>query len=189
VSFNSLIVQLLNGLASASTLFLVAVGLSLIFGVSRIVNFAHGSLYMLGLYLAYSCIERFGPHSGLGFWGGVLAAALITAALGALIEILVLRRIYRAPELFQLLATFAVALIARDAVLWLWGPEDLLGPRAPGLKGSIEVMGARLPTYDLLLVVVGPLVLGLLWLVLQRTRFGVLVRAATQDREMVSAWV
>jgi branched-chain amino acid transport system permease protein len=187
VSFNSLIVQLLNGLASASTLFLVAVGLSLIFGVSRIVNFAHGSLYMLGLYLAYSCIERFGPHSGLGFWGGVLAAALITAALGALIEILVLRRIYRAPELFQLLATFAVALIARDAVLWLWGPEDLLGPRAPGLKGSIEVMGARLPTYDLLLVVIGPLVLGLLWLVLQRTRFGVLVRAATQDREMVSA--
>ena len=187
MSFNSLIVQLLNGLASASTLFLVAVGLSLIFGVSRIVNFAHGSLYMLGLYLAWSCIERFGPASGLGFWGGVLAAALITAALGALIEWIVLRRIYRAPELFQLLATFAVALIVRDAVLWLWGPEDLLGPRAPGLKGSIEVMGARLPTYDLLLMGVGPLVLALLWLVLQRTRFGVLVRAATQDREMVSA--
>ncbi len=187
MSLHSLLVQLLNGLASASTLFLVAVGLSLIFGVSRIVNFAHGSLYMLGLYLAFSLIERWGPGSGLGFWGGVFAAALLTAVIGAAIEVIVLRRIYAAPELFQLLATFAVALMMRDAVLWWWGPEDLLGPKAPGLKGAVDVLGAPLPTYDLLLVAVGPLVLGGLWLLLHRTRFGLLVRAATQDREMVSA--
>ncbi len=187
MTLQTLIVQLLNGLASASTLFLVAVGLSLIFGVSRIVNFAHGSLYMVGIYLAYSLIERFGPTSGLGFWGGVLVAAVLTAAIGAVIELLVLRRVYLAPELFQLLATFAVALIVRDAVLWLWGPEDLLGPKAPGMKGAVEVLGARLPVYDLFLVVVGPLVLGALWLLLTRTRFGVLIRAATQDREMVGA--
>jgi branched-chain amino acid transport system permease protein len=187
VTLQSLVVQLINGLASASTLFLVAVGLSLIFGVTRIVNFAHGSLYMVGIYLAWSLIERFGPASGLGFWGGVLAAALLTAAIGAVLELLVLRRIYAAPELFQLLATFAVALIVRDAVLWFWGPEDLLGPKAPGMKGAVEVLGARLPVYDLFLVAVGPIVLGLLWLLLARTRFGVLIRAATQDREMVGA--
>jgi branched-chain amino acid transport system permease protein len=187
VTLQTLVVQLINGLASASTLFLVAVGLSLIFGVSRIVNFAHGSLYMVGIYVAFSLIEHFGPTSGLGFWGGVLAAALVTAAIGALIEVLVLRRVYAAPELFQLLATFAVALIVRDAVLWLWGPEDLLGPKAPGLKGAVEVLGARFPVYDLVLVAIGPLVLGALWLLLTRTRFGVLIRAATQDREMVGA--
>jgi branched-chain amino acid transport system permease protein len=187
VTLQTLVVQLLNGLASASTLFLVAVGLSLIFGVSRIVNFAHGSLYMVGIYIAYSLIERLGPATGLGFWGGVALAALATAAIGALIELVVLRRIYAAPELFQLLATFAVALIVRDAVLWAWGPEDLLGPKAPGMKGAVEVLGARLPVYDLFLVAVGPLVLGALWLLLRRTRFGVLIRAATQDREMVAA--
>ncbi|MBU6270435.1 MAG: ABC transporter permease [Betaproteobacteria bacterium] len=187
MSAQTLIVQLLNGLAGASTLFLVAVGLSLIFGVSRIVNFAHGSLAMVGIYLAWSFIDRLGAGSVLGFWGGILAAALLTAVIGALIELTVLRRIYAAPELFQLLATFAVALVVRDAVLWLWGPEDLLGPRAPGLKGAVEVLGARLPSYDLLLVVIGPLVLGALWLLLRFTRFGVLVRAATQDREMVAA--
>jgi branched-chain amino acid transport system permease protein len=187
VTLQTLVVQLLNGLASASTLFLVAVGLSLIFGVTRIVNFAHGSLYMLGIYLAYSLIERLGAASVVGFWGGVLLAALLTAAVGAAIELLVLRRVYAVPELFQLLATFAVALIVRDAVLWLWGPEDLLGPKAPGMKGAVEVLGARIPVYDLFLIVVGPVVLGLLWLLLTRTRFGVLIRAATQDREMVAA--
>ena len=187
MTWHSLLVQLLNGLASASSLFLVAVGLSLIFGVSRIVNFAHGSLYMLGIYLAYSCIERFGAGTALGFWGGVAVAAVLTAAVGALIEVTVLRRIYAAPELFQLLATFAVALIMRDAVLWWWGPEDLLGPRAPGLKHAVQVLGAPLPAYDLLLVAIGPLVVLALWWLLRRTRFGVLIRAATQDREMVGA--
>lgn len=187
MTIQSLVFQLLNGLASASTLFLVAVGLSLIFGVSRIVNFAHGSLYMVGIYLAYSGVMHFGPSTGIGFWGGVLLAAGLTALIGGAIELLVLRRVYGAPELFQLLATFAVALIVRDAVLWVWGPEDLLGPKAPGLKGAVEVLGARLPVYDLVLIAIGPLVLGFLWLLLTRTRFGILIRAATQDREMVGA--
>ncbi|HET9043771.1 MAG TPA: ABC transporter permease, partial [Burkholderiales bacterium] len=101
---SSIFIQFLNGLANASTLFLIAVGLSLIFGVTRIVNFAHGSLYMLGLYVAYTLIERLGV-TPLGFWGGIVGAALAVAVVGALIEILVLRRIYHAPELFQLLAT------------------------------------------------------------------------------------
>ena len=178
-------VQLLNGLASASSLFLVAVGLSLIFGVTRIVNFAHGSFFMLGVYIAYMLVERFGAV--LGFWPALALAALAVGLIGAVVEVVLLRRIYHAPELFQLLATFALVLVIKDAALWLWGPEDLLGPRAPGLGGSVSILGRRFPQYDLLLIAAGPLVLGALWLLLTRTRFGTLVRAATQDREMVAA--
>ncbi len=185
MSFSGFIVQLLNGLAGASSLFFVAAGLSLIFGVTRIVNFAHGSFFMLGIYIAYTLVERLG--AGLGFWPALVLSALATGIVGALIEVVLLRRIYKAPELFQLLATFALVLVIKDAVLYLWGPDELLGPRAPGLAGSVEILGRQFPSYDLFLIVIGPIVLGLLWLLLTRTRWGTLVRAATQDREMVSA--
>lgn len=186
MSLNALLVQFLNGLAGASTLFLLAVGLSLIFGVTRIVNFAHGSFYMLGIYVAYSLTTHIGG-SVFGFWGSVVLAAVAVGVIGVVVECLLLRRIYRAPELFQLLATFALVLIARDAALAIWGPEDLLGPRAPGLKGAVEILGRQFPQYDLVLIFIGPAVLGALWWMLTRTRFGVLIRAATQDREMVGA--
>ncbi len=185
MSFSGLLVQLLNGLAGASSLFLVAAGLSLIFGVTRIVNFAHGSFFMVGIYVAYSLVANLGGV--IGFWPSLLLAALAVGVLGALVEILLLRRIYKAPELFQLLATFALGLVIKDAVLWFWGPEELLGPRAPGLTGSVMILGRLFPEYDLFLIVAGPVVLGLLWLLLTKTRFGTLVRAATQDREMVGA--
>jgi branched-chain amino acid transport system permease protein len=185
MSLEALLFQALNGLAAASSLFLVGAGLSLIFGVTRIINIAHGSLYMLGLYLAATFALKVG--GGLGFWGGILAAGLVVAALGALVEVLLLRRIYQAPELFQLLATFALVLIINDAVQYVWGPEDLLGPRAPGLRGSVEILGRNFPTYDLFLIAIGPLVLLLIHLMLAKTRFGRLIRAATQDREMVGA--
>src|SRR5215472_8073835 len=185
MTFSGLLFQALDGLAAASGLFLVAAGLSLIFGVTRIINIAHGSLYMLGTYVAATIALR--VAGGLGFWGGIVATALLIGLFGAVIEIVLLRRIYRAPELFQLLATFALVLVISDAVLWLWGPEDLLGPRAPGLRGAIDVLGRRLPSYNLFLIFVGPLVLIALHLALAKTRFGRLVRAATQDREMVGA--
>ena len=158
----------------------------MIFGVTRIVNFAHGSLYMLGIYVAYSLITRLGT-TALGFWGGVIAAGIVVGCFGALIEILLLRRIYRAPELFQLLATFALTLVVKDFALWMWGAEDLLGPRAPGLRGSIPILEQPFPEYDLVLIAIGPLTLAALWLILNRTRWGTLVRAATEDREMVGA--
>lgn len=186
MTFSSILIQLLNGLASASSLFLVSAGLSLIFGVTRIVNFAHGSLYMLGLYGAYTLIEVLG-RTPLGFWSAVALAALAVGIAGVLIEVLVLRRVYRAPELFQLLATFAVVLVIKDIALFAWGPEDLVGPRAPGFDTAVEILGKRIPSYDLLLIAIGPVVLAILWLLLTRTRWGALVRAATQDREMVGA--
>ena len=176
MTLSSLLVQLLNGLAGASSLFLVAAGLSLIFGVTRIVNFAHGSFYMVGIYIAYTLVERLGGV--IGFWPALLLAAVAVGLIGAVVEVLLLRRIYHAPELFQLLATFALALVFKDLVLRLWGPEELLGPRAAGLEGSVQILGRRFPMYDLFLIVVGPAVLGLLWLLLTRTRWGTLVRAA-----------
>src|SRR5213078_2006457 len=129
MDISGFVVQLLNGLAGASSLFLVGAGLSLIFGVTRIVNFAHGSFYMLGIYIAYSLVQRMG--AGAWFWPALLIASLLVGVVGALIEMVLLRRIYRAPELLQLLATFALVLVIRDFALWAWGPADLLGPRAP----------------------------------------------------------
>jgi len=184
---NLIVIQTLNGLASASSLFLVASGLSIIFGVTRVVNFAHGSFYMLGAYIAWSLVTRFGPASAAGFWAGVLLAALLVGIVGVVIEVGLLRRIYQAPELFQLLATFGVLLMVQDIALAAWGPQDLLGPRAPGLSGFVSILGGRFPAYELFLIGLGPVVLGGLWLLFNRTRWGTLVRAATLDREMVGA--
>ena len=164
----------------------MALGLTLIFGVTRVVNFAHGSFTMLGAYLAVSLNSKLGGGA-LGFWGGALAAAIMVGALGAIVEVSILRRIYAAPELLQLITTFGIVLVLKDAVLYVWGPEDLLGPRAPGLRGAVMLLGKPFPTYDLLLLALGPAFLGLVWLLLTRTDFGTKVRAATEDRDMAAA--
>jgi branched-chain amino acid transport system permease protein len=179
-------VQLLTGLSGASSLFLVAAGLTVIFGVTRVVNFAHGSLYMLGAYVGWSLLTRL-PHDPLWFALGVLGTAAVIAMLGLVMEVALLRRVYRAPELFQLLATFGVVLMVQDATLWIWGPADLSLPRPPWLRGFVRIAGERFPLFDLVLIGIGPLVLAALWLLFTRTRWGRLVRAATQDREMVAA--
>jgi branched-chain amino acid transport system permease protein len=184
-----LLIQSLSGLASASSLFVIASGLTLVFGVTRIVNFAHGSFYMLGAYLAVTIVPwllEFDRSPWL-FLIGVTASAIVVGLLGVAMELLLLRRIYKVPELFQLLATFGVVLMVQDAVLKLWGPVDIPGPRAPGLRHGVEILGQRFPAYELFLIFVGPAVLGLLWLLMHRTRFGILIRAATRDREMVGA--
>jgi branched-chain amino acid transport system permease protein len=186
VNWSSLLGQLLNGLVDASAMFLVAAGLSLIFGVTRIINFAHGSLYMLGLYLAYMLVHVFGS-SDIGFWGAVLLTAALTGLLGGAIEVLLLRRLYQRSELLQLLATFALVLIIKDAVLYFFGPDDLFAPRAPHLSGAIELFGRLVPSYDLVLIVAGPLVLAGLWMLQHHSRLGRLIRAATQDRQMLAA--
>jgi branched-chain amino acid transport system permease protein len=167
-------------------LFLVASGLSLIFGVTRIVNFAHGSFYMLAAYLTYSLTAAL-PLGPGAFYAGALLAAALVAGLGGLVEVLLLRRVYRAPELYQLLLTFALVLIAADAVRMFWGADNKTGPAAPRLAGSVPVAGQLFPSYDLAVIAFGPLVALGLWLVFHRTRWGVLIRAATQDREMVAA--
>ena len=178
--------QFVAGLSYASTLFLLSAGLTLIFGVTRVVNFAHGSLYMVGAYVASTATAAL-PSTPAGFIAGLLVAALAVALLGALIEVLVLRRIYGAPEIFQLLATFGLVLVVQDLALAVWGPEERFAPRAPGLTGSVELFGALIPEYTLFLIVVGPLVFALLAGLLKRTRWGVWIRASAQDRETAGA--
>jgi len=189
VQWDFLLVQSLSGLASASSLFVIASGLTIVFGVTRIVNFAHGSFYMLGAYVAVTVVPWLLEldRSLWMFLLGVAISALVVGLLGVVMELLLLRRIYRVPELFQLLATFGVVLIVQDLVLLLWGPVDIAGPRAPGLRHGVYILDQRFPAYELFLIFVGPAVLGLLWLLMHRTRFGILIRAATQDREMVGA--
>src|SRR5690242_13010934 len=118
-------------------LFLIASGLSLIFGVTRIVNFAHGSFYMLAAYLAYTLTGVL-PLGGAAFYVAVILAALGAAALGTAVEALLLRRVYRAPELYQLLLTFALVLVVSDVVRLVWGSENKTGPSAPGLAGAVR---------------------------------------------------
>ena len=166
-------------------LFLIASGLSLIFGVTRIVNFAHGSFYMLAAYLTYSLTAAL-PLGPASFYVAVVLAAVLTGVVGLLVEVGLLRRVYRAPELYQLLATFALVLVVSDVVAFVWGRENKTGPSAPGLAGSVRILGQLFPSYDLVLIAVGLLTALALWWVFQRTRWGVLIRAATLDREMVA---
>jgi branched-chain amino acid transport system permease protein len=144
---------------------------------------------MLGAYFAVTIVPRLLDLSNTFpmFCLAVLLAALGVGVLGVVMEVVLLRRIYGVPELFQLLATFGVVLVVQDLVIKFWGPLDILGPRAPGLRHAVFIFGHRFPAYELFMIAMGPLVLGLLWLLMHKTRFGVLVRAATQDREMVAA--
>ena len=177
------LVQFLTGLASASSLFLVAVGLSLIFGVTRIINLAHGSFYMLGAYIAHMLVTELGTGV-VGFFVAVVGGALIAGLLGIVMEVLLLRRIYRAPELFQLVATFGVVLIVKDATRAIWGVQDRT---SPALRGTIPIGDQAIPVFDVVFIGIGLAVLGAIWLLMTKTRWGTLVRAATQDREMVGA--
>jgi branched-chain amino acid transport system permease protein len=183
---STLFAQLLNGLSYSSTLFLVASGLALIFGVSKIVNFAHGSFYMLGAYIALTVTSAL-PSTANGFWAGVLLAALAVGIVGCLIEVTILRRIYSAPEVFQILVTFGLVLVFQNLIYVIWGPDEKLAPRVPGLKGAVTVFGEQIPEYNIALICVGPVFLALLWWLTHRTRWGRLIRAATQDREMVAS--
>ena len=184
------LLQALTGLSSAASLFLVAAGLTIIFGVARVVNFAHGSLYMLGAYIGFSLSQWLMASplgAGLGFWLALPLAAIIVGLIGVAFEVMVLRRLYRGPELYPLLSSFALVLVIQDVTRTVWGPDELLGPRAPGLDGSIRLLGGRIPEYDLFLMALAVVVLAGLWLLLHRTRFGVLLRAATNDRQMLAA--
>jgi branched-chain amino acid transport system permease protein len=179
-------IQFLTGLSGSATLFLTSAGLTVIFGVTRVVNFAHGSLFMLGAYIGWTVLTRL-PHDALWFAAGVIAASLTVAAIGAALETTLLRRLYHAPELFQLLATFGVLLIIQDVTALLWGPNDLSLPRPPWLRAFVTILGARFPLYGLILIGIGPLVLAGLLLLLARTRFGMHIRACTENRDMAAA--
>lgn len=185
-----LAIQFLNGLSYASTLFLMASGLTLIFGVTRIVNFAHGSFFMLGALFTAHWVTNWFPAWGESaslYAFAIVLGALCAGLAGAVVEFLLLRRMVGVPELYQLVATFGLTLAMHDAMRWGFGPSEVFAPRFPGLKGSFELWGEYFPVYQLLTLALGPLVWLGLHLLLARTRFGQRLRAATQDRGMLAA--
>lgn len=179
-------IQFLNGLSYGLSLFLVAAGLSIIFGVLRVLNFAHGTFYMLGGYVAYEAVSRLGLANG-GFWVAVAVSGLVLAALAAVIERLMLRKLYERDEIYQLLFTFALVLLISDVIRGLWGTQVLSISFPPELRGAQDVGLAFYPRYRLFLCLVGVAVAIGIWFVFQRTRWGRIIRAATQDREILGA--
>ena len=178
--------QFLGGLTTAMFLFLIASGLSLVFGVMRVLNFAHGSFYMIGAYLAWQVVKWLAPTPER-FWPAALVAALGIALLGAIVERLLLRHLYDKEELYQLLFTYALVLILGDAAKFVWGTQQLSVSRPPVLAGGIELFGAIIPDYNLFIMVSGPVIAVLVWLMLTRTTMGRMIRAAALDREMLGA--
>lgn len=181
-----LFAQLLNGLTRSMLLFLVSSGLTLILGVMGVVNFAHGSLYMLGAYGSFTLGTLLGgaPSS---FLLAVAVVPLGIALVGGVIERLLLRRIYRAEGVMQILLTYAVVLMVADLVRLIWGPETRGVPKPTLLAGAVTLLGSIYPSYNLLILILGPLVAFGLWFLLYQTIFGKVVRATALDREMANA--
>ena len=175
--------QVLNGIQFGITLFLMAAGLTLIFGVMNLVNLAHGSLYMVGAYIAAATFNA--THS---FLLGIGAALAGTAALGIAIEVVVFRRLYHRDHLDQVLATFGLILFFNELVRMIWGATALYA-QVPGfLAGQVELLpGAPYPTYRLAIIVAGLVVGVLIYLLVMKTRIGMLIRAGASDRTMVGA--
>lgn len=176
-------IQLMNSISQGMNLFIIAAGLSLIFGVLKVINFAHGVFYMFGAYIVYTVAQDWGAP----FWLGCIASALALGLIALLIERTLFRQIYDAEHLMQLLLTFAIVLIMGDVAKWIWGTEQYSVSYPEGLKGAVDFGFAKYPAYRVMLSVIGPMILIVLWYFAEKTRWGRITKAATQDREMLSA--
>ena len=183
MSFLIVFEQILNGLQFGVTLFLMAAGLTLVFGIMNLVNLAHGSLYMVGAYLATAAYQ----------WTGSFALAVVlalggTLVVGMLVELVALRTLYERDHLDQVLATFGLILFFNELIAIIWGRAALYTTLPGYLQGHVELAaGMNYPVYRLLIIVVGFVVAGLLWYVVTRTRLGMLIRAGASNRTMVAA--
>ena len=174
-----LLEQVLNALALAGLLFLVSAGLSLVFGILRVVNFAHGVFYMLGAYFGFTTVALTG-----WFWPALVIVPPLLGAVGALLEASTLRFIYRRLPIYQLLLTFGLALILEESIRVLYGPTAKGVEPPPLLQGALALGGIVYPRYRLFLVVLGLAVGATVWLLLQKTRAGLVIRAVAQNSEM-----
>jgi branched-chain amino acid transport system permease protein len=180
--FAFLTTQSLNALSQAALLFFLGVGLTLVFGIMRIVNFAHGTLYMLGAFVGYSVARSTGS-----FWPALLLAPLAVGVVGVLFELVILRRLYRREASAFLMVTFGLALVLGEIVRLTWGPEALQVKPPQAFAGIVFLAGEPFPTYRLFLVAAGIIIAVAIWQLLDRTRLGLIIRAASQNPEMVSA--
>ncbi len=174
--------QLLNGVQFGLMLFLMSAGLTLVFGVMGLINLAHGSLYMIGAF----CCAAIAAVTG-NFWLGLIAGIAAAAAAGALIEVVVIRRLYARDHLDQVLATFALILILSEGVRMIFGPRPLYLNVPDMLRGSVNLGIVDYSLYRLALIVFGLLVALGLWLLISKTRLGIQIRAGESDREMIAA--
>ena len=185
---DTFLIQLLNSLFYASILFLIASGLSLVYGVMRIVNMAHGNLYAVGAYVAAWAVGLVANHLHVSLLLVLLLIGAAAAALaGALLEPTLLRPLYQRPEEYQLLMTFGLMLILEDVMRLVWGPHPLTASALADAFPSISVLGATYPGYNIFVIVVGGAAAVGLWAFIYRTRFGILLRATSQNMRMASA--
>ncbi len=179
------LITFLSSLTDAGSLFVAAAGLTLVFGALRIINLAHGSFYAYGAFGVTTLMS--GAASGGRFWLGLLVVPLAVAALGAAVELTVLRRVYRRDHLAQLVVTYALFLILADVALRLWGSQARSVPAPSALAGSVTLGSGQFPVYDLFVIGIA-VALGLgLWALLQRTRLGWRIRAAVEDAELLAS--
>ena len=177
-----LVTESLNALSQAALLFFLGVGLTLIFGIMRIVNFAHGTFYMLGAFIGYSAAQFSGS-----FWLALALAPLAVGVVGTLFELGILRRLYRRDESAFLMVTFGLALVLTELIRLGWGPEALQVEAPSVFSGIVFVLDEPFPTYRLFLAGAGIVVALAIWQFLERTRLGLLIRATSQNAEMVHA--
>ena len=179
--------MLINGLSQGMLLFIVASGLSLVFGVLRVINFAHGSIYMIGAFVAYSLSTLLTGTSLASFLLLLLVVPPAIALLGFVLEVSLFRRVYREEHLLQLLLTYALVLILDNVVRMIWGGDPRNVARPEILAGSVDLMGMALPTYNVFILLVGPVIALGLWLLLYRTRAGNVIRAAVSYPDILGA--
>jgi|BEDMetMinimDraft_2_1075160.scaffolds.fasta_scaffold02249_5 branched-chain amino acid transport system permease protein len=184
MNFASAAIEVLSALTTAANLFIIAAGLSLVFGALRIINLAHGSFYMIGALLMASLLAP--GRSALLFWPALLLSPLLMAGLGALLERFLFRRIYRAEHLMQLLLSYALSLMLADLALRLWGADSRTVPPPPLLAGAVGAGGVSFPLYDLFVIGLALAVGCALWALLRYTRFGWEIRAAVEDPESLA---
>jgi branched-chain amino acid transport system permease protein len=185
---DTLLTQILNSLFYASNLFLIASGLSLVYGVMRIVNRAHGNLYAVGAYVSAWAIGLVASHLHVSLLFILLVTGAAAAAgAGALLEPTMLRPLYRRAEEYQLLMTFGLLLVLEDLMRLIWGPHPLTASALSDALGSVSILGATYPAYNIFVIVVGGVAAIGLWAFVYRTRFGVMLRATSQDRRMAEA--
>jgi branched-chain amino acid transport system permease protein len=174
--------QALHGVVSGMLLFLVASGLTLVFGMLGILNIAHAGFYMLGAYLAYTTVQATG-----NFWLSLLVAPLIVGLLGAGVERWLLRRTHAFGHAYELLLTFGLFFMIGEVVRWIWGSNPLQVSVPAGLGGSIPLLGSQYPLYRLFILGVSALICAGMAIGLLRTRIGIIIRSAVSDAEMVGA--
>ena len=172
---------LVIGISIGMLLFLLAAGLTLIFGMLGVINFAHGALYMLGAYLAYQTVSWTGS-----FWLALLVSPLIVATIAAAMEFVVMRRIYTRDHFYQVLLTFGAILVIDEGVRMIWGLQPKLLAAPPGLHSSVALFGTDVSAYRLFIIVFGAAIAALLFFVLERSSFGMIIRACNKDSDMAS---